>query len=77
MTTESPSVRTGAGWRTSSYSSGTGTCVEVAPAADGVLVRHSKHPDAGTILFSYPAWAAFVAGVADGEFDLNPPATVD
>ncbi|ANY06079.1 DUF397 domain-containing protein [Pseudonocardia sp. HH130630-07] len=58
-------------WRTSSYSTATGNCVEVAPAADGVLARHSKHPDAGTIAFPHPAWATFVQDAADG----NTPGT--
>lgn len=58
-----------AAWRKSSYSTCTGACVEVAPTAGGVLVRDSKHPVEGTITFSRPAWAAFLAGAADGEFD--------
>jgi hypothetical protein len=32
-------------WHTSSYSGGSGDCVEVAPAPEGVLVRDSKDPD--------------------------------
>lgn len=28
--------------------------VEVAPAADGVVMRHSKQPSAGTITFPAP-----------------------
>ncbi len=48
-------------WRKSSYSDGTedGDCVEVAFAQD-VLVRDSKNADAGTLMFSAPAWRAFV-----------------
>ena len=38
-------------WRTSSYSGNGENCVDVAPVPDRVLVRHSKHPDAGTIEF--------------------------
>ena len=47
-------------WRTSSYSSNGENCVEVAPVPDRVLVRDSKHPDAGTIEFTLPAWTSFV-----------------
>lgn len=47
-------------WRTSSRSSNNEACVEVAPASDGVVVRHSKHPTAGTISFTFPARTAFV-----------------
>jgi hypothetical protein len=112
MNTDSPKTPTRTAWRKSSYSTGTGNCVEVAPAADGVVIRHSKHPAAGAIAFSRPAWpvflrdnltstnqiasitrigtdtlvtslvtkvklrfdqgewSAFLAGVADGEFDF-------
>lgn len=47
-------------WRTSSYSSNGEACVEVAPVPERVLVRDSKSPQAGTIAFAAPAWAAFV-----------------
>jgi hypothetical protein len=57
-------------WRTSSYSSPEGNCVEVADLADGGrAVRDSKDP-AGPALAVTPAgWAAFTAGVRHGEFD--------
>ncbi|MBP2330255.1 hypothetical protein JOF56_010640 [Kibdelosporangium banguiense] len=60
MTTDSPTT-----WRKSSYSTGTGNCVEVAPAADGVVIRHSKHPAAGTIAFPDHAWTAFVRDASE------------
>jgi Domain of unknown function (DUF397) len=57
----------GVRWRTSSFSGGNGECVEVgASTLDGVLVRDSKHPDAGTITFTAEQWRAFVAGVNHG-----------
>jgi hypothetical protein len=59
-------------WRTSSRSSNGEQCVEVAPTADAVLVRHSKHPADGTIAFSFPAWEEFLRAVLDG-----PAASVD
>ncbi|RAS62862.1 uncharacterized protein DUF397 [Lentzea atacamensis] len=48
-------------WRKSSYSDATedGNCVEVSFTHD-VLVRDSKNADAGTLMFSAPAWRAFV-----------------
>ena len=62
---------TGAAWRKSTRSNNSGDCVEVAPLADGsVAVRHSKRPDAETIVYTYTEWAAFVAGAKDGEFDF-------
>jgi hypothetical protein len=66
MNIESPTAQTRTTWRKSSYSTGTGNCVEVAPATDGVVIRHSKHPAAGTILFPHPAWAAFVRDAPQG-----------
>jgi hypothetical protein len=59
-------------WRTSSYSPNGGeNCVEVAPVSDRVLVRHSKHPDAGTIEFAGPAWAVFVGEVVEAQPSAN------
>lgn len=48
-------------WRKSTYSDATeeGNCVEVSFAQD-VLVRDSKNADAGVLMFSAPAWRAFV-----------------
>jgi hypothetical protein len=48
-------------WHKSSYSGATedSNCVEVSYAHD-VLVRDSKNADAGTLMFSAPAWRAFV-----------------
>ncbi|MGH3737713.1 MAG: DUF397 domain-containing protein [Micromonosporaceae bacterium] len=63
-------------WRISSRSGdgGGGSCVEAGPVLDGsgrVAVRHSKHREHGpVIVYTRDEWAAFVAGVKDGEFDL-------
>ncbi|MER5745178.1 DUF397 domain-containing protein [Streptomyces sp. NPDC002225] len=59
-------------WITSSYSNNGGSCVEWAPAqvpTTGVVpVRDSKNPH-GPVLHTTPtAFAAFVAGVRNGEF---------
>jgi hypothetical protein len=64
-------------WRTSSYSSG-GNCVEVAfdqrPASlhnPHVFVRDSKDPRGPVLVLTAQEWVAFLAGVRDGEFDLE------
>jgi hypothetical protein len=63
-------------WRTSSYTNAGEACVEVAPVTDCVLVRHSKHPGAGTIEFTLPAWAAFVREAIEDQPSANGAVTV-
>ena len=61
-------------WRKSTYSSD-GACVEVAALGpDQVGVRDSKDPHGPTLWFTPAEWQAFLAGVRDGEFDLERPA---
>ncbi|MFF2745526.1 Scr1 family TA system antitoxin-like transcriptional regulator [Kitasatospora sp. NPDC058048] len=56
-------------WLKSSYSSGGGNCIEVAPGIPGVLpVRDSKDPDGPQLAFGMDAWQSFVAGIKSGEF---------
>lgn len=44
--------------------------VEVALLADGhVGLRDGKNPEGHVLVFTPGEWAAFVAGVEDGEFD--------
>lgn len=43
-------------WRTSSYSTDNGGCVEVAWQAPATLVRDSKDPATGTLDPNRPAW---------------------
>ncbi|MGD0373099.1 MAG: DUF397 domain-containing protein [Streptosporangiaceae bacterium] len=71
-------------WAKSGYSSGA-NCVEATAVTsrDGlkipagkadteklILLRDSKNPDGGTLVFDEHEWGAFIAGVKDGEFDL-------
>lgn len=66
-----------ADWRTSSKTdTGGEKCVEVAPTTDGAVIRHSKHPEAGTISFSRKAWALFVREAASDEQSNNGAAVV-
>ena len=62
------------GWRRSSYC-GSSNCVEVTYDGDLVLVRDSKDEDdpvGPTLRFTTAEWAAFVAGVAAGQFNARP-----
>ncbi|MGI5443845.1 DUF397 domain-containing protein [Streptomyces shenzhenensis] len=55
----------------SSYSGGNGACVEVATTPDGGrAVRDTKDRGSGTQFYTRDEWAAFVAGVKAGEFDV-------
>ncbi|GIH80421.1 DUF397 domain-containing protein [Planobispora longispora] len=61
----------GAIWRKSSRSN-LGNCVEVARLSGGLIgVRDSKAPEDAALVFTPAEWDAFVAGVKDGEFDLQ------
>lgn len=55
--------------RTSSFCSD-GTCVGVAIDHDEVRVVDTKNGDAAGLRFTPAEWAAFVAGVKAGEFDI-------
>ncbi len=60
-------------WRKSSYS-GTqgGNCVEVAGHDGMILVRDTKDHGYGDVHnFTAAQWRVFVAGVRNGEFDLD------
>ena len=66
---EESARRAGPRFRTSSFSGGD-NCVEVARLEDGsVAVRHSRSATAGGLVFAEDEWAAFVAGVKNGDFD--------
>ncbi len=63
-------------WRISSRSSNGENGVEVAPAADGVVIRHRTHPSAGTITFPGFAWRAFVHSAREGVANTNGVVTI-
>ncbi len=55
-------------WRKSSYSGGSGNCVEVAGGLPGAVgVRDAKDPDGPALVFTARAWRNFLAGVKGGE----------
>jgi hypothetical protein len=55
-------------WQKSSFSQGTGECVELAAMDDSILMRESDAP--GTVVTtSRDKLRAFVLGVKAGEFD--------
>jgi hypothetical protein len=56
-------------WHKSSFSGANGNCVEVAMLPNAVAVRHSKHPTGPVLIFTPQEWAAFTAGMLNGEFD--------
>jgi hypothetical protein len=58
-------------WRKSSYSGNGGECVEVASHDGMVLVRDTKARSTAPQRYTAAEWHAFVAGVRNGEFDLD------
>jgi hypothetical protein len=60
-------------WRKSSFSGGNGgNCVEVGQDSDGtILVRDTKDRAMMPHRYTSAEWRAFVAGVRNGEFDLD------
>lgn len=60
-------------WRKSSYSGNGGECVEVGQAVDGmILLRDTKDCGDGSVhRYTPEEWRAFLAGVRNGEFDLD------
>ncbi|RBM16912.1 DUF397 domain-containing protein [Streptomyces sp. PT12] len=56
-------------WRKSSYSGGTGACLEVLiPVRDGLAVRDSKAPAGPRLGFGAGSWSAFLAVLDDKAF---------
>lgn len=58
-------------WRTSTFSGGNGSCVEVASNLPGIIaVRDSKDRQGPALVFTPDEWTAFLAGVRADEFHL-------
>jgi Domain of unknown function (DUF397) len=58
-------------WRTSTYSGGNGSCVEVASNLPGIIaVRDSKDSQGPALVFTPDKWTAFLAGIRVSEFHL-------
>lgn len=57
-------------WRTSSYSGGNGSCVEVADLGEYVAVRDSKDRGGPKLVFEREAWRRFLAEAKTGAYDL-------
>ena len=57
-------------WRRSSFCGSNGACVELAPLDGGaVALRDGKIAEPSPVLvFESAEWAAFIAGVKNGEF---------
>ena len=59
---------TRATWRKSSYSGGSGNCVEVADNLSGAVgVRDSKDPGGPALVVTAQAWQAFTDQVKSGK----------
>jgi hypothetical protein len=66
MSTSDPISAT---WRTSSYTSGNGACVEIAELPDMTAVRDTKDRQGAMLIFSPLAWSRFVGEVKAARFD--------
>jgi hypothetical protein len=56
-------------WRKSSFSDGTGACVEVAVDGETVYIRDTKAPEAGTLALSATSWRDLLDAAKAGELD--------
>jgi hypothetical protein len=57
-------------WRKALRSVGNGNCVEVAPAAAGVVVRDSQDADGLVLAYDASSWRAFATAARRGHFDM-------
>ena len=59
-------------WRKTTKSPEAQNCVEVRrePVTDEIEIRNSNRREQGTVFFTPDEFAAFTAGVKDGEFEL-------
>ena len=61
----------GVTWQKSRRSNPSGNCVEIAklPEGNGFAVRNSRDPEGPALVYTRAEIDAFLAGVADGDFD--------
>jgi hypothetical protein len=50
-------------WRTATYSTGNGSCVETASGQGVILVRDTTDRDGGMLSFTAGAWTKFTASL--------------
>ncbi|GGM73718.1 transcriptional regulator [Longimycelium tulufanense] len=50
-------------WRKSSYSNGTGACVEMTQGSGWTAIRDSKHPTGPALIVTKTQWAQFLTAV--------------
>jgi Domain of unknown function (DUF397) len=63
----------GARWRKSTYSMGSGDCVEFSELPSGeVALRDSKDQAGPVLVFGPGEWGAFVSGLRGRELDFHP-----
>lgn len=60
-------VEAAGAWRTSSYTSATGQCVETAVGSRGVRVRDTKDRSRKGLAVSRSAWDGFIGGLGPRE----------
>ncbi|EFC81533.1 DUF397 domain-containing protein [Parafrankia sp. EUN1f] len=60
-----------ASWHSAAAEEGEPNRVEVARVPGGMAMRDSDQPVGTVLLFTDAEWDDFLAGLADGEFDLT------
>ncbi|MFC0530415.1 DUF397 domain-containing protein [Phytohabitans kaempferiae] len=58
-------------WRKSTRTQQSGQCVEIAAVDQVIGVRDSKDPTGPVLVFTRPAFAAFLQAAAGGEFEVG------
>lgn len=58
-------------WRKSSWSNGSGNCVEIAGLRSGVGIRDSKAATGPVLLLAPEQWTALVDALKAGDHDLT------
>ena len=67
--TLSSSERSELTWFKAQRSTHNGQCVEIASAADRIVIRDSKDPDGPILVYTSAEFSAFLEGARNGEFD--------